>query len=191
MARKNTNHTPPDYLQPIELVPGQSGGKGRTKEYLKRSVKITFKYFGAKLLTSAIIGAGEWLVCALLGIPGAVIYGIIACIGNLIPYVGPWAGCIIIGVASFFTEPIYALYTLLALFALQMIEQFVLTPLIVGQSLSVKPVLIVLITLAAGSFFGIWGIIFAVPVAAILKLGFQIYYQRKSFSEIDAENKRR
>ena len=60
-----------------------------------------------------------------------------------------------------------------------------------GQSLSVKPVLIVLITLAAGSFFGIWGIIFAVPVAAILKLGFQIYYQRKSFSEIDAENKRR
>lgn len=58
-----------------------------------------------------------------------------------------------------------------AIVLLQLIEGSVLSPLIVGKSLKIHPVVIILVLLVGGEIAGIIGMLFAVPIFAILRVG--------------------
>lgn len=161
--------------------------------YVGRSVKLTLKYFGAKLLISIILGVLAGIIFSVIkidgeGIAGPGWCGLLAGVGNCIPIFGQWISCgVIVIMTLIFGNWKLALLAFVVLMGLQVLDEFLLTPLIVGKSLSFKPIFIMAIMIVASMVCGPWGIIFAVPLAAIVKLGFELFYLRKDFAEIDEE----
>ena len=159
----------------------QSEGTAQVKTFVKKSVSVTLKYFLAKLLSSLLIAVGSSVVFWLLGVPLAFVWGLLAGIGNAIPVFGQWIGMALSigGVWLASQDWKCALYALITLIVLQILEEFVIEPLIVGKSTSLKPILIIAIMLIAGAFCGFWGVLFAVPAAAIVKLAYEIFWLKK------------
>ena len=156
-------------------------GARKVTSFVGRSIGVTFKYFLSKLLASAVITVGLYFVLMYFDVKWAIAWALAAGIGNLIPVFGQWVGMVIsIGGVWYVTrEWKMALVTVGALIVLQILDEFVFTPLIVGKATSVKPVLIIIIMLLASNFFGFWGILFAVPAAACVKLFYEIFLQKE------------
>lgn len=156
----------------------------KMKKFVSSSAETVGKYFLAKLITSIIIGIATVVFCNLLDIKPAWLLGIIAGIGNFIPIVGPWIVLVVCGVVALFQLPINALYIVIFCIAIQTIDQFLLTPLIVGKSVDMSPLLIILVLTIASMFLGFWGLLFAVPIASIIKIGYTIFIKKKDNAEV-------
>lgn len=158
----------------------------KLSKFVSRSAETVGKYFVAKLITSLIIGIATLIFCQLLNIKPAWLLGIIAGIGNFIPIVGPWIVLIVCGVVAVFQAPINALYIIIFCIGIQAVDQFLLTPLIVGKSIDLSPLLIIVVVTIASMFLGFWGLLFAVPIASIIKIGYTIFIKKKDDDEAKA-----
>jgi predicted PurR-regulated permease PerM len=106
----------------------------------------------------------------LIGIEFALLIGMIAGLVSFIPYLGLIIGVIIAGAAVLFQGyNSLDLFLVFVVFTLaQIIESIFLTPLLVGEKIGLHPVTVIFSVLAGGQLFGFFGILLALPVAAIL-----------------------
>lgn len=110
----------------------------------------------------------------------AIVIGVIAGFGNMVPYLGTGVGIVLslVGLMLSWQGP-WQLAAVAATFVIgQMLEGFVITPRIVGEKVGLAPVAIILAILAFGELFGFVGILLAVPVAAILKVVLSVVVER-------------
>ena len=121
-----------------------------------------------------ILASLIFIVCSIgfsiVGIKAPVLFGFICGITDLIPYIGPWIGGSIAVVVGFSSGVDTGLFTLLVVFVAQMLESYVLQPLIMSKVTKLHPVTIIVGLLVFEHFFGIVGMIFATPVIACLKI---------------------
>lgn len=141
----------------------------RTRLRLSRAIRDMPISVSHYLLTVTIINAGLGLSAGiafwLLGLPNPSLWGTMVAILNFMPYVGPLIANIIILAVGLVTFPSFvdALYPVLALVALNMIEGQLVTPMVVGRHLRVGP-LSVFMALAFGAWlWGALGAIVATP----------------------------
>lgn len=120
------------------------------------------------LILSAFYAAGLWL----LDIPLWAAIGLIAGLIGIIPYVGIIAGIVLaIGFAALDGGGLWSIIGVIAVFILaQPLEDYVLTPRIIGESLDLHPMLILIALLIAGSLFGVLGLVLAIPVVGVAKV---------------------
>ncbi|NLW44956.1 MAG: AI-2E family transporter [Syntrophomonadaceae bacterium] len=122
------------------------------------------------LLVCVLVGVLTGLAAALLGIKYAIIIGFINGIAELLPYLGPLLGAIP-SLALALTEGTReAVYLGVAILVVQQLEANLLSPRIVGNRVGLHPLVVIFALLAGGELFGIWGILLAVPVAAVLRV---------------------
>lgn len=153
-------------------------------EFAKQSFKLTFKYFWSKTLASIILGCIAFGVLKLINIDNALSQSIVIGFFNLIPVVGGLISCIICGIIALFQSPISALYVVIAILVLQQIDQWILTPLIVGNSVKLPPILIIIALFAGSWLWGPVGIIVAVPIAAMIKLFYSMFIKSKKIPDV-------
>jgi len=153
--------------------------KNKIKAFITQSFKSTGKYFLGKTITSLLIIIICLIVYSLLDIKLIPIILILVFFTNFIPVFGPWIGTVISGVIVLFQSPLQALYVVITLLILQIIEQFLLIPLIVGKAVDVKPLFVVVILILSSVFLGFWGVLFAIPLASIIKIGYTIFIRKE------------
>ena len=121
-----------------------------------------------KLLDSLIIGILCFIGCSILNMPYTPLVSVIVGVTNIIPFFGPFLGAI----PSFFlillVNPIQSLYFLLFVLALQQLDGNVIGPKILGDSTGLSSLWVIIAILVGGSFFGVAGMFFGVPVCACL-----------------------
>lgn len=144
-------------------------------EFIKQSIKVTFKYFWSKTLASIILGLIGWGFLLLINIERAGIIGTIIGFFNLVPVIGGLAACVIGGIIAAFQSPLSALYVVLTVLVLQQLDQWVLTPLIVGKSVNLPAILIIIALIAGSMLWGPVGIIVAVPIAGIIRAFYMVF----------------
>lgn len=124
---------------------------------------------------------GQLLVCLVIGVISATLFwvfgmkyplllGFIIAITNIIPYFGPIIGAVPAVIIAATLSVKMVIITLIIIVVLQFVEGNILSPLIVGKSLHMHPLIIMLSLLAGGEAGGIIGLIMAVPILAILKI---------------------
>ncbi|MBA4538528.1 AI-2E family transporter [Bacillus aquiflavi] len=128
-------------------------------------------YIRGQLLVCVIVGALSALLLWLIGMKYALLLGFIIGITNVIPYFGPLIGAFPAVVIAATTSMKMVVITLVIVFTLQFVEGNILSPFIVGKTLQMHPLLIMFSLLAGGEIAGILGLILAVPVLAILRVG--------------------
>jgi|SRR5690554_6070234 predicted PurR-regulated permease PerM len=139
-------------------------------DYIKEAVYILQTYFTGRLKISFLLGVVCYIVLYLLGIRLKGLLSIIVAVANLLPYLGPVIGMILSALIVVFQEPILAVWVTLLNLGLQLLDSFVFSPVILGKSLGLPPLIVLAVALIGGAFFNIWGVVFAVPVAAIINL---------------------
>lgn len=141
------------------------------------------RYFGGVLIEMCIVGLINGIACALLGVPDAALIGVLSGLLNVIPYLGPLISLclnVIISCTSMIPlspagiDVLYNIIKVVAIFfSAQLIDNFVLQPVIYGKSVKAHPIEIFIVIMAASQIGGVLGMIFAVPVYTLLRIVFK------------------
>lgn len=133
------------------------------------------RYFG----TIAIINVGLGLATALtmyaLGMPNAILWGVMACLFNFVPYLGPIAAFFIIAIAALLTFPNIGQAMMVpgAFLVLHLIEGQIVQPLTVGRRFEVNALVVLLAVWFGYGFWGIPGMLLATPALVAVKVAAQ------------------
>lgn len=131
---------------------------------------------GRYLLTVTCINIVLGLVTAglmhLIGMPNALLWGVMVALFNYVPYVGPAVSGTIMTVVAFITFDDLGdvLLVPFAYFTLETIEGQFVTPILTGRSLTLNPVMIFLSMLLWGWIWGVVGALMAVPILMTFKI---------------------
>ena len=128
-------------------------------------------YLRGVLVNMAVIGTLSGLGLWLLGVPYAVLLGVLAGLTELIPFLGPWiSGAAAVLVAALAVDPLKAGEVVLLFMVLQQIEGNTLVPIVMNRTVELNPLLIVIAVLIGGALFGLAGSVLAVPLAALFEV---------------------
>ncbi len=136
-------------------------------------------YLRGQFTEAFVVGLLSVIALWLLDVQYFIIIGIFAGLANLIPYVGPVAGAIPAIVVTLVngSEPVKILYIVVAFALVQLIDNVVLQPMVLSKSVNLHPLIIVFAVLIGGQFFGLLGMLLAVPAAGIIKVTSSELYQ--------------
>lgn len=127
-------------------------------------------YIQGQLTVSLFVGVFAYIGFLIIGLDYSLVLGSVAMVTNVIPFIGPWIGTIPALIVGLFTSPLKAMLVVIVVVVVQQIESNFISPLVMGKKLKVHPLTIIFVLLVAGNFGGILGLIFAVPVYALLKV---------------------
>ncbi|MCI8608674.1 MAG: AI-2E family transporter [Firmicutes bacterium] len=134
------------------------------------NVVVTTFLKGA-FIDSLLVALLSSLALSLLHLDYAVVIGVLGGILNIIPYFGPFFGMVPAFLVGLFTSgPAKAFLSVVALFLVQQIDGNFIYPKVVGSATGLHPLFVLLSVSIFGHFFGIIGMILAVPVAGILQI---------------------
>jgi predicted PurR-regulated permease PerM len=127
-------------------------------------------WFGARIIACMFVGIGSFIVFYIFGIEYAFLLALIAGVLNFIPYIGPLVTAILLLVFVMVSSGswLITLYVLLAIWAVQVIENNLLTPFLMKKMIDLPPVLVLISLLLGAQIFGFLGTIFIVPIAGIV-----------------------
>lgn len=95
----------------------------------------------------------------------------------MIPYVGPIVGTILAAIMGLLSgNPLNILYAIIAMLVVQQIDNHILAPKIVGDSVGLHAVFTMMAILIGGSVGGLLGMLLAVPITASVRVIFNDWY---------------
>jgi predicted PurR-regulated permease PerM len=134
-------------------------------------------YVRGVLLESMAVGFMTMSGLYVLGVEGAVLYGVLTGFVNVVPFMAPLIGgglailaAIIQGKSTAVLLGIFFLFVLVRL-----IDDFVLVPFVVGNSVQLHPLLMLFAVLVGVEWFGFFGLVFAIPATVVLKVVFTLF----------------
>lgn len=154
--------------------------KGKTYrtigKYFNNTNQIFFKFLSSQLLDAFVVGVLTSIAMSLLGVKYAVLLGFLIGVSNLIPYFGAIVGVGVSIIITIFTGGIgKAIWTAIVVIILQQIDANIINPKIVGNSLSISPLLVIFAVTIGGAYFGVLGMFLSVPVFTVLKIMIEDY----------------
>ena len=135
-------------------------------------------YIRGQLLLVLFVGGMATIALLIIGVPFALVLGVIAGMFEVLPYVGPILGAIPAVLVALLWNPVSALWVALAFFAIQQVENLFLVPRIAGQSVKLHPALVMVVLVIGNEVAGFWGMLVAVPVTAVIRDIFKYLYLR-------------
>lgn len=119
-----------------------------------------------KILDSVIIGILCFIGCTLLKMPYTSLVSVVVGVTNVIPFFGPFLGAIPCSFLILLVDLKKGFYFILFVLALQQLDGNVIGPKILGDKTGLSSLWVIFAILVGGSFFGVAGMFFAVPVCA-------------------------
>ena len=139
----------------------------KTTGFLQRVHNILIRYVLFDLLDALFVGVANGIFMLVAGMPYGVLISVVVAVTNLAPTFGPVVGGAIGGFLLFLVKPSYALWFLVFTVILQIFDGYVLKPRMFSGALGVPGVLVIVCIVVGGKMFGVWGILLAIPFAAI------------------------
>lgn len=137
-------------------------------------------YIRGQLLDALFMSVVLSISLSVIGIKFGALIGVLAGLCNLIPYFGPivaFAGTILFGVLN--AQYINVIIAIAVLLVIQQIDGTIVGPKLLGNSVSLKPVFILIAVIVGAGIGGVVGMVLAVPVAAMIKLFLKRYIDGK------------
>ncbi len=153
-----------------DLIPGAH--RRAAVEFIEEYDSALGKFVRGQLIEATLVGTLTGVGLALLGVPSALLLGVIAGIFNLIPYIGLAISIVpALIVALTMPSPLAGLLRVGGVFLIvQFIDGSVTGPRIVGGSVGLHPVVTMLALAFGGAMLGFAGLLLAVPLAVLLKM---------------------
>lgn len=131
-----------------------------------------------RIIMAIFVGVATMIYLMAFGIEFSFVIGVITCVADIIPYIGPFLGFIPAVLLALFKGPFTALWVAALFCFVQWLENNILGPKILGDSTGMHPLIVLILLILGGGMFGVLGMIFSVPVAAVVKI---IYKNTKPY----------
>lgn len=139
-----------------------------TLSFIHESDSVMGRYIGGRLIQLLIFTILACIGFGVVGLDYFLLVGVMVGVLNIIPYVGPWIAAIPALILALLESPATALWTLIVIIALQLLDNFVLGPRILGDRLRVSPLWIFVGIIIGGAMFGLPGMLLGAPAVAII-----------------------
>lgn len=162
----------------VELVPSR---------YVETMLSVIYemdsvlgKFIRGQLIEALFVGTMSCIVLSALGVNYALLIGVTAGVANMIPYMGPAIGLTLASIIALvqFQSAAILIKLIPSFLVIQFLDNNLVQPFVVGQNVDLGPVTMIFAMLAGAQVFGFLGIIFAVPVAAIIKTIFLMLFKK-------------
>jgi len=132
-------------------------------------------FLRGQLVDALIVGILSTVALRILGVQYFLFIGVFAGLANFIPYFGPIVGAALAVLVSLLNNGSIEMvfYILIAFAAVKLIDDTAVQPYVVGKSVNMHPMIILLVIIIGGKFFGILGMFLSVPAAGFIKVVLQ------------------
>lgn len=164
------------FLADSEMISNQffmmfpSKSRNIVKKIFEDIDKILGRYIISQFVLCGIIGIFTFIVLIILKIDFPIILSIINAFFNIIPYFGPLFGAIPAILVALLSSTKSAIWTAVALYVIQQIEGDIISPKITGDSVSMHPLLVIILLIIGGKIGGMIGMVLAVPIGVVIKI---------------------
>ena len=151
---------------------------------LQRHVDVIFGGFlRAQLIIALVYGVFTWLVLAVIGQPNGLIFAVLAAFLMLIPFIGPFLAVVPPVLSVLLQSPPNALVrdliiVLIALVIAQQITMQIIAPRVMSAQVGLHPLLLFAALLVGAEESGVWGAVFAGPIAAVIVAMLDTFFER-------------
>ena len=136
-----------------------------------------------QLIEMVLIGALSMIAVWIIGVPSPLALGLIAGIGEFIPYVGPLLAAVPALLVALTKSPEATLWTAVAYLIIHQIEGNIVAPLIQRRMVSIPPAVMLLGIVAITYLFRATAIIFAAPIVVVIFAGVTLLYVQDTLGE--------
>ena len=163
--------------------------KKRIEKSLIEIKVLLSRYFLGLLFQITILFTIYTIILLIFGVKDAVVIAFLCALLNLIPYIGPFIGIILM---SFLTMTSYlgedfssviipkTVYVIIGYVFAQLIDNFLSQPYIFSNSIKSHPLEIFLVILSGGILFGIVGMILAIPLYTVIKVFLKVFFSNNA-----------
>ncbi|PKQ37094.1 MAG: hypothetical protein CVT59_09245 [Actinobacteria bacterium HGW-Actinobacteria-1] len=144
-------------------------------------------YLKGQLVVSASTAVLVAIGLSIMGVPYALVLGLLAGVLNIIPWFGPIIAEIVTAIAAAFVNPWLALWAVAWIAATQQITDMFITPRVMSEQVDLHPLLVIFSLLVGSTLAGFVGLLLAIPVAAIGKGLFVYYFEKLTDSKLTTE----
>jgi len=174
-----------EYFEKIFILLFPSQLKKRIENSLINVKSLLSRYFLGLLLQISILFTLYTSILLIFGVKDAVVIAFLCAILNLIPYIGPLIGIVLM---SFLTMTSYlgedfsnivipkTIYVIIGYIVAQLVDNFISQPYIFSNSVKSHPLEIFLVILTGGILFGITGLILAIPLYTVIKVFLKVFF---------------
>ncbi|MBU5670104.1 AI-2E family transporter [Peptoniphilus sp. MSJ-1] len=144
------------------------------------------QFIRGRLLMAIFVGVLTMLYLLVLRVDFAIVIGLITCVADIIPYIGPFLGYLPAALFAFMDSPIKAVWVTILFFVIQWSENNILAPKLIGNTTGLNPLVILISIIIGGGIFGVWGMVISVPIVSI---GFIFFdYFKMKYNDISSSN---
>lgn len=146
-------------------------------------------FIQGQLIISFFLGILLFIGYLIIGLNYSLTLALFGMLMNVIPFLGPFIAVIPALIVGAFQSPVMFLWVAIVTLVAQQIESNFISPNVMGRVLSLHPLTVITVILAAGSIAGFLGILFAVPFYAVIKtivIHFYKTYQQSKTSKNNA-----
>lgn len=145
------------------------------KEHADRVVEVAAlardtysKFLSGQCIEAMILGGLMFITFSIFGLPYAGLIAILTAVCAFVPFIGAFISCGVGVVLTLLTNPIQAVVCLIVYLVVQFIENQFIYPRVVGTSVGLSPFWTFIAVLLGGKLFGLVGILFFIPLTAVL-----------------------
>jgi len=129
------------------------------------------KYVLGNAVISVLATVATWIVLMILGVPYALVLGLIVGFFDLLPLIGATLGAIVVALATVTVHfPVATIVWIAFIIVWQRVEDYVIQPLVYGRALHVNPIVTILSVLVGATLLGVLGALIAIPTAAAIQI---------------------
>ncbi len=134
-------------------------------------------YVRGKMMEILIIGVVTYIVFAAMGLDFAVLLALLTGLSVLVPYIGVTVVFLPVALVAFFQWGATAdtLWVMIAYGIIQIFDGNLLAPLLLSRVVNLHPVAIIVAVLVFGGFYGIVGLLFAIPLATLCQAVLKVW----------------
>lgn len=139
------------------------------------------KSVNGTLLVACMVFVCDTIGFSIIGLKSALLFGLFCGITDLIPYIGPYIGTAVATIVAFTQNTFVGFGVLIIAIIVQLVESYILQPVVMSKATKLHPVTIICSLLIFGHFFGIIGMILAVPIMSIFKVIWKFLVKKLAF----------
>lgn len=140
----------------------------RLFEIARRTNRIFSGYVIGKIIDAILVGVITYFAMLIMRMPFAPLIAVLVGVTNIIPFFGPFLGAIPSALLLLIEKPIDALYFIIFILVLQMIDGNIIENRILGEKLGISDLWVLVAILVFGGIFGFGGMLLGVPIFAVI-----------------------
>lgn len=158
--------------------------RAKASGIIRKINRVVQQYMAGLMAVTVIIGILFYITLSLLGINYALFFAVLLAVFNLVPYIGVIIASFAVILYTIATTDslFYPVAVLIALWFIQLVENNLITPYILGSRVRLNPMAALIAIFIGGSIWGISGMILFIPLLGVLKVVFDEFEKLRPYA---------